>query len=122
MVSSCAHLPWMMEVCPLRAWLSTAFQTLLTQGQVVSTIWTSRSFSSRISCTEAPKAGRMTTSPLRTAEKSLSAPSLGASMKKTSISLSRWFTPGGGGGGAGERGQGRVSCEVGGSQGRSGEA
>lgn len=31
-VSSCAHLPWMMEVCPLRAWLSTAFHTLL-RGQ-----------------------------------------------------------------------------------------
>lgn len=29
MVSSWSHLPWMIEVCPLRAWLSTAFHTLL---------------------------------------------------------------------------------------------
>ena len=28
-VSSCAHLPGMMEVWPLRDWLSTAFHTLL---------------------------------------------------------------------------------------------
>ena len=28
-VSSCSHFPWMMEVWPLRDWLSTAFHTLL---------------------------------------------------------------------------------------------
>lgn len=33
MVSSCAHLPWIMEVWPLRDWLSTAFHTLLRQGK-----------------------------------------------------------------------------------------
>lgn len=33
MVSSCAHLPWMMEVWPLRDWLSTAFHTLLRQAE-----------------------------------------------------------------------------------------
>ncbi len=32
MVSSCSHLPWMMEVWPLRVWLSTAFHTLLQQA------------------------------------------------------------------------------------------
>ena len=27
MVSSCEYFPWMIEVCALRAWLSTAFHT-----------------------------------------------------------------------------------------------
>ena len=37
-VSSCARFPWMMEVNSLRVCASTAFHTLETQGQVVSTM------------------------------------------------------------------------------------
>lgn len=66
--------------------------THLTQGHVVSTICTCRSDSSSISCTLAPKAGRMTTSPCFTLLKSL-LPSSAASINWTSISFRRWFTP-----------------------------
>ena len=38
--SSCAHLPWISDVMSLRVCASTAFHTLLTHGQVVSTILT----------------------------------------------------------------------------------
>ena len=71
---------------------STVFHTLDTQGQVVSTMWHPRSLSSCISCTVAPKAGRITTSPLATSEKSFTPPSTG--MNCTFMSR-RWsFTEG----------------------------
>ena len=53
---------------------------------MVSTIWTFLSYSSFISCTAAPKAGRMTTSPWATPEKSF--PAEVSSMKLTCISRS----------------------------------
>ena len=62
-VSSWAHLPWMMDVWSLTRWLPTAFQTFDTHGQVVSTMLTPLSFSSFISWTLAPNAGRTATSP-----------------------------------------------------------
>ena len=39
LVSSCAALPWMMEVTSSLAFCRTRFQTLITSPQVVSTIW-----------------------------------------------------------------------------------
>mmetsp|Transcript_5507 Transcript_5507/g.16274 ORF Transcript_5507/g.16274 Transcript_5507/m.16274 type:complete len:212 (-) Transcript_5507:325-960(-) len=70
MVSSWAYLPWMIAVWPFSLLFSTEFHTLETQGHVVSTIWTSLSLRKAISSMEAPKAGRMTTSPFSTLEKS----------------------------------------------------
>ena len=83
----------MTDVCSLRAWPSTAFQTLATQGHVVSTIWTPRSDSSFISCTEAPKAGRITTSLGCTPEKSFPFP-FTSWMMEMSISWRRRLTAG----------------------------
>ena len=60
----------MMEVNSLRLCASTAFHTLETQGHVVSTIPTPLSTRSFISCTLAPNAGRITTSPSFTPLKS----------------------------------------------------
>ena len=82
----------MMEVWSNFAWLFTAFHTLDTHGQVVSTISTPRSLSSVISCTDAPNAGRITTSPALTREKSL--PSGDSGMSWTSISVSLSLTVG----------------------------
>ena len=90
-VSSCAHLPWMMEVNSLRLCASTAFHTLLTHGHVVSTMDTPFSASIFISNTEAPNAGRITTSPSLTSEKSFLRVS---SMNFTPMSASRLFTVG----------------------------
>ena len=92
MVSSCAHLPWMMDVNSLRVCASTAFHTLLTHGHVVSTMFTPLSLSSFISCTDAPNAGRMTTSPSWHPLKSF--PASVSSMNWTPISPRRSLTVG----------------------------
>mmetsp|Transcript_21311 Transcript_21311/g.63685 ORF Transcript_21311/g.63685 Transcript_21311/m.63685 type:complete len:266 (-) Transcript_21311:68-865(-) len=93
MASSCAYLPWMMVVRPLATCLSTTFQTLVTQGHVVSTVVTPISSKCCISASVAPKAGRMTTSPSETSSKRLP-PSAVFSMNSTPASLSMLLTPG----------------------------
>mmetsp|Transcript_61761 Transcript_61761/g.159336 ORF Transcript_61761/g.159336 Transcript_61761/m.159336 type:complete len:202 (+) Transcript_61761:59-664(+) len=90
-VSSCEYLPWMMTVWPFSLVFSTEVQTLDTQGQVVSTICTFLSFRRAISSTEAPKAGKSTTSPSCTTEKSL-VPSSRTGTKPTPMSLRFLFT------------------------------
>mmetsp|Transcript_68776 Transcript_68776/g.201416 ORF Transcript_68776/g.201416 Transcript_68776/m.201416 type:complete len:285 (+) Transcript_68776:416-1270(+) len=75
-VSSWSYLPWMMEVWPLVLLFSTEFQTLVTQGQVVSTIVAFFSLRKAISSMDAPKAGKTTTSPCSMPEKSF--PPLGS--------------------------------------------
>mmetsp|Transcript_65320 Transcript_65320/g.204688 ORF Transcript_65320/g.204688 Transcript_65320/m.204688 type:complete len:287 (-) Transcript_65320:327-1187(-) len=73
-VSSWSYFPWIMEVWPLLLLFSTEVQTFATQGQVVSTIVAFLSFKKAISSTDAPNAGRTTTSPSEMPEKSFPPP------------------------------------------------
>mmetsp|Transcript_13610 Transcript_13610/g.27610 ORF Transcript_13610/g.27610 Transcript_13610/m.27610 type:complete len:316 (-) Transcript_13610:93-1040(-) len=93
--SSCAYFPWMIDVMPAFWCLSTVVHTLETHGQVVSTVVTPFESSNCISSSEAPKAGRITTSPSPMVSNRLPFLALPSFSKNfTSISPSSSLTPG----------------------------
>mmetsp|Transcript_74659 Transcript_74659/g.148369 ORF Transcript_74659/g.148369 Transcript_74659/m.148369 type:complete len:253 (-) Transcript_74659:7-765(-) len=84
-----------MEVMSARWCLSTVVQTFETHGHVVSTVVTPLESKSSISSREAPKAGRMTTSPSLTLSKRLPpTASLSFSINSMSMPASKSLTPG----------------------------